>query len=252
MKTLFILSLPRSLSTLVYHVARLSLELNEPGWTSDGEILNNDRYIHYGGKGYNESLKYIRKDREPEIFIRLNAFLDQVIVPQNFIYKDVVHPFVVSNWLKKNRIEVLKIKRKLADVAYSMLSKGWYYPAMATKRKEFGEDALIHGLIMAEKAIESVPGVIIDYDSFVLDDKIIIRALETLYPEENINSMGFIDDEFRRQCQQILERRKSDLYKKIEDKINREKNIYFLERENNHEKRNHADIPTSSTNLNRG
>ena len=64
MKTLFIISLPRSLSSLVFEVARLSLDLIEPSWTSHGEIMNNDRYIHYTGKSYDESLKYIRQEKE--------------------------------------------------------------------------------------------------------------------------------------------------------------------------------------------
>ena len=229
MKTLFVLSLPRSLSTLVYHAARLSLELNEPTWTSDGEIMNNDRYIHYAGKGYDEGLKYIREEKEPEIFNRLSAFLDQAAAPEGFIYKDVVHPFVVSRWLNTREIQVLKIKRPLADVAFSMLTKQWYYPAMAADEKnsiDNIEAAVIQGLVLAEKAIDQAPGETIAYDILVQDEQIITKVLERLYPEENVIPMGFIDDDFRRQGQQVLERRKTGIYKKIEEKITLQKEKY--------------------------
>ena len=49
-ESLFVLSLPRSLSTLLYHAAREAMTLCEPAWTSDGEILNADRYALYQGQ----------------------------------------------------------------------------------------------------------------------------------------------------------------------------------------------------------
>ena len=43
MRSLFVVSLPRSLSSLLYVAASRALGLAEPGWTTDGEILNRDR-----------------------------------------------------------------------------------------------------------------------------------------------------------------------------------------------------------------
>ena len=227
MKTLFVISLPRSLSTLVYHAARLSLSLNEPSWTSDGEIMNNDRYIQYNGKRDDVGIKYTRREKEPELFKRLGDFLNQVTIPQGFIYKDVVHPFVVSQRLKAGDMNVLKIKRPLPDVVYAMMSKQWFYPAIAAAEGKNDEDAVIQGLILAEDTIDRVPGETIAYDILVQDENIVTRALERLYPGENVIPMGFIDDEFRQECQSVQERRKTDLYKRIEEKVYIQKNSYF-------------------------
>src|SRR5262249_60485426 len=41
--SLFVVSLPRSLSSLLYVAAARAIGLSEPPWTSDGEILNRDR-----------------------------------------------------------------------------------------------------------------------------------------------------------------------------------------------------------------
>jgi hypothetical protein len=41
--SLFVVSLPRSLSSLLYVAAARALGLAEPAWTSDGEILNRER-----------------------------------------------------------------------------------------------------------------------------------------------------------------------------------------------------------------
>ncbi len=229
MKTLFVISLPRSLSTLVYHVARLSLSLNEPTWTTDGEILNIDRYILNNDKRDNCSIKFTRFEKEPERFNRLSDFLSQVTIPQGFIYKDVVHPFVVSHWLKSADLNVLKIKRPLPDVAYAMMAKQWFYPAAAVDENENIEEAVIQGLIMAEHAIDRIPGETIDYDLLVQDELIVTRALEHLYPNEHVVPMGFNDEEFRQESKAVLERRNTDLYQKIEEKISLQKSKYFQE-----------------------
>ena len=41
--SLFVVSLPRSLSSFLYVAAARAIGLAEPAWTSDGEILNRDR-----------------------------------------------------------------------------------------------------------------------------------------------------------------------------------------------------------------
>ena len=49
--SLFVVSLPRSLSTVTYHAARRALGLAEPTWTTDGEILNLRRFAHLEQEG---------------------------------------------------------------------------------------------------------------------------------------------------------------------------------------------------------
>ena len=116
MQSLFIVSLPRSMSSFIFQVAQLSLGFQQPIWTSDGEVLNNDRFATYEGEGYDESVKFTHPDRNPDTFARLTAFLNEATVAQNFVYKDVIQPFVLANWLPTSGFKVLKIKRPFIDI----------------------------------------------------------------------------------------------------------------------------------------
>src|ERR1044072_1468082 len=177
MKSLFVISLPRSLSTLAYHASRLALALNEPIWTSDGEIMNNDRFVFNKGPSHDSGLKFTRTGKETEIFQKLIAFLSEVVIHEGFVYKDVVHPFVVSEWLSSTGLRVLKIKRDLIDVCYSMLQMKWYYPAHAAEGVQNIEDSVIEGIIRAKRAIDSVPGEVVDYDDLIRDEDALLQAL---------------------------------------------------------------------------
>src|SRR5687768_3112477 len=118
MRSLFLVSLPRSLSSLLYQILRPSLGLAEPVWTSDGEILNLHRYVHLPTDVDVEGLRFTDRPRDPESFDRLLAFLDQAAVREGFFYKDVVQPFVAARWLPASGLAILRIERPLADVAF--------------------------------------------------------------------------------------------------------------------------------------
>src|SRR5919198_1173392 len=133
LKSLFILSLPRSLSSLTYQIACRAVGLAEPIWTMDGEILNIDRMAHHRGPRIDEGVKFTTRHDDPELFQKLTDFLSEVVVPNGFAYKDVVHPFVVSEWHGLKDFGVLKIQRDVCDVAFSMLESHWYYPRHAAR-----------------------------------------------------------------------------------------------------------------------
>ena len=84
LSSLFVVSLPRSLSSVVYHASRLALGLEEPVWTSDGEILNNDRFALYGGPTHDAGVKYVPPGAAPGLFQQVLAFLDQVARREGF------------------------------------------------------------------------------------------------------------------------------------------------------------------------
>jgi hypothetical protein len=63
--SLFVVGLPRSLATLVFHVARLALRLKEPTWTTDGEVMNVDRFVMTPAVFDHAGIKYLRSSRRP-------------------------------------------------------------------------------------------------------------------------------------------------------------------------------------------
>ena len=221
MKSLFVVSLPRSLSTVVYHVARLTLGLEEPNWTSDGEVLNYDRFTLPDGPAHDVAAKYVRQEKEPLLFQQLLTFADDTLNLEGCVYKDVVHPFLISTFLSDKEFAVLKIKRNLTDVCYSMFQKEWFYPARAAEKSTCLDDAVVEGLIRAESVIDSIPGETIHYDEFIDNERAIRNSLVTLYPNDKVKGFTFIDDDFRKRTATILKRRETDLYQEIAQRVAR-------------------------------
>jgi hypothetical protein len=142
MRSLCILSLPRSLSTIVYHVVRRAIGAAEPSWTTDGEILNGDRLALTAAEG--AAAKYVRN--VDQRFPRMQAFLDDVVQTEGFAYKDVVNPFVACDWLTRHEeLAVLKIRRDVAEVALAMLQK-LALPGRCCLRRRVADRGAIAGL----------------------------------------------------------------------------------------------------------
>lgn len=221
MKSLFVVSLPRSLSTVVYHASRLALGLQEPIWTSDGEVLNNDRFALYGGPTHDQGLKFVRQDKEPLVFQQLLAFAGDVLKIEGVGYKDTVQPFLLSTFLRDKDFAVLKIKRDLKDVCYSMLERRWFYPALAAEKSTCLEDAVVEGLIRAEEAIDSIPGETVYYQDVIENEQVLRNSLMSLYPNERVKRFSFIDDDFRQTTHKVLQRTKTDLYQEIAQRVER-------------------------------
>ena len=224
-RSLFIVALPRSLSTVAYHVSRLALGLDEPVWTSDGEILNNDRFSLYGGPTDDSGVKYVNPSVEPESFQAVIAFLNDVARREGRAYKDVVQPFAVSAWLPASGLRVLRLRRPVADVASAMRLRHWIYPARAAAadfhRRSLAEleVSIIDGLLRAEQALETLPGEVVDYDSLIEDEGVLREALQRLYPGTRVRKFRYIDDAFRRMRDTVLARREEDTFKELENLV---------------------------------
>jgi len=223
-RSLFVVALPTSLSSVVYKAARNSLGLQTPSWTSDGEFLNADRFVLVSGPNEDGSVKFTVEGQERARFKKITAFLNQVVVSHGFAYKDVVQPFVVSRWIKENRPPTLKVKRNIADVAYSMLSKSnnWHYPGRLFPETEPVELAVIQGLLRAQEALDSIPGVEIDFDRLIEDEGSLYSALTSLYGDGvRIKDPEYIDHKFRARRDEVMGRRRTQEYAAILDHVKR-------------------------------
>jgi hypothetical protein len=221
MRSLFLVSLPRSLSSLLYQRIRPALGLREPVWTSDGEVLNLHRFAHLPDGMEVEGLRFTRPDDDAGRFDRLLAFLDQAVVRQGFFYKDVVQPFVAARWLPASGLAVLRIERPLADVAWAMLDRGWSYPqaAVAGAHGESGdpERDLLAGLARAERALAAVPAAVVRYEELIEDEAPLAAALRSLYGDVDLaEPPRYLDDGFRAVRDEVLARRRTERWRRLD------------------------------------
>lgn len=211
MRSLFLVSLPRSLSSLLYQTLRPALGLAEPVWTSDGEILNLHRFAHLPEGLEIEGLRFTERPRNPERFDRLLAFLDQATVREGFLYKDVVQPFVVSEWLPASGLAILRIERPLADVAFAMSERGWLYPCAAADPGGRPDRELVTGLVRAQRALAALPGPVVRFDDLIHDEEPLAAALRSLYGD--VPTPRYLDDGFRAVREEVLRRRATDRWR---------------------------------------
>ena len=108
--SLFVVSLPRSLSSLLYDAAAISLGLAQPGWTTDGEILNRDRVPKRLQDLAPADERFTLLSSAPDAFSDMTQFLDRTALRQGFAYKDVVQPFVIGGWEGLGEFKVLKVR----------------------------------------------------------------------------------------------------------------------------------------------
>ena len=221
MDSLFVISLPRSLSSFVYHVSRAALGLKNPSWTSDGEVLNAERFVLCREPEETGWPKYTQPSEPDGLNARLSDFLDQVTVRNGFAYKDVIQPFVVSKWLPSTNLKVLKIRRNLADVAYSMMNHKWYYPEQAgeSRHREHGERvfSVVNGLLRAQRVQATVPGESVDFDDFVRDCGVFCDALRRLYPDQEVPRFDYLTEAFCRDRDRVLARRSTEEFHQLEE-----------------------------------
>jgi hypothetical protein len=217
LRSLFLVSLPRSLSSLLYQRIRPALGLREPVWTSDGEILNLHRFAHLPPGCDLDGLRFTPPEHER--FDRLTAFLDQATVPEGFFYKDVVQPFVVARWLPASGLAALRIERPLADVALAMLDRGWLYPQAAVDQAADRdpdldpETALLAGLARAQEALAAIPGPVLRFDDLIADEEPLAAALRELYGD--VPAPRYLDEEFKAVRAAVLARRRTERWERL-------------------------------------
>lgn len=188
--SLFILSLPRSLSSLVHEACCRALDLRGPAWTSDGEVMNVERSIFLSDRAL--CAKYTLP-RLPHLFGPATDFLAEVTQPHGFCYKDVTQPFVTSAWLRTQpHLRVLKIVPNIAHTALAMLRRNWLYPTIAAPPGQGDIPArLIVGLTRAADAMATVSGESVAFDDLLAGPDALNEALARLYPEFDLPHCDF-------------------------------------------------------------
>ena len=217
LRSLFVVSLPRSLSSLLYVAAAHALGLAEPAWTSDGEILNRGRVPRRLQSIAPADERFTLLGSAPDTFASMTTYLDSAALRRGFAYKDVVQPFVIGGWEGLGDFSVLKVRRNVAEVAYTMLKREWLYPAHAASIFDDHPWALVEGLVRAEAVLDALPGESVDYADAVFDYGPLEEALGRLYPDARLAPLGYIDRGFARTRRRLeAERRDSLVFRRLE------------------------------------
>jgi hypothetical protein len=215
--SLFVVSLPRSLSSLLYVAAARAIGLAEPTWTSDGEILNRDRVPRRKQDLVPADERFTLLGSAPDVFESMTSYLDRSALRRGFAYKDVVQPFVIGGWEGLGEFKVLKVRRNVAEVAYTMLKRQWLYPARAASVFEGHPWAVVEGLVRAEAVLDALPGETVEYSEAVLDHAPLELALGRLYPDAPLEPLAYIDRGFARTRRRLeAERSGSLVFRRLE------------------------------------
>ncbi|GAA4802166.1 hypothetical protein [Lysobacter hankyongensis] len=219
--SLFVVALPRSLSTAIFERARSALSLAAPVWTSAGEILNSGRWRMLAREDDGDRFTTAHEVARFEHWTR---FLDDVVQPHGRAYKDVVQPFVCARWLAQAQMRghaprVLRVRRPLADVAWSMLEAGWRYPARAAATGEHDIDRLLSGLLQARDALSEPAAVEIDFDALMRGEDALASALQTLYPGIDLPDLRIGDAGFRAHSATVLARRGTPRWRMLDARL---------------------------------
>jgi hypothetical protein len=215
--SLFVVSLPRSLSSLLYVAAARAVGLAEPAWTSDGEILNRERVPRRLQRLAPADERFTLLGSAPGAFESMTSYLDGAAMRQGFAYKDVVQPFVIGGWEGLGDFKVLKVRRDVAEVAYTMLKRKWLYPARAASVFDDHPWALVEGLVRAEVVLDALPGETVEYADAVLDHDPLEGALRRLYPDAPLAPLRYIDRGFARTRRRLeADRRDSLVFRRLE------------------------------------
>lgn len=222
--SLFIVALPRSLSTLVHQECCAALGLRSPRWASSGEILNGDRVAISAERPSGENPKFT----PPEFQYaseQLAEMLDDVVAATGRAYKDVVQPFAVARWLAGRGMAVLRIRRSLADVAWSMQRTGWWYPERAAIEATGLDgdrlDRLLSGLLRASRALDAIPAETIDFDDLLESGEGLRAALRRLYPGRGVPPLSYVDEGFRLRRSRMLAERQEPLWLELAERLAR-------------------------------
>lgn len=128
-----------------------------------------------------------------------------------------MQPFVVGGWDGLGEFEVLKVRRDVAEVAYTMLKRQWWYPASAASVFEARPWSLVEGLVRAEAVLDALPGQTVEYADAIIDHEPLEAALRRLYPDAPLAPLHYIDRRFLRIRRRLeSERHDSLVFRQLE------------------------------------
>lgn len=222
MKSLIIVGMPRSMSTLIYRYASYmlkdELKILDPEIWHDGDVLNHIQVEYPNIKKKFARSNYHQYQNSKSVLKKYS---------KDYLIKSVAQPLHAARFLNENEdYKVLVIKRNIADIVYTLYLREWFWPInILGIDSEKEENQTLENLCKATiKIQENVLGEIknkelISYENLLFDEKLLWRKLKRL--GYNPKFVSHIDDEFKKRREVILAIREAPLYKQILSMVNR-------------------------------
>lgn len=219
-KSVLIVGLPRSMSSLVYQESKdiLSKELkhlDSNPW-HDGDPLNHIWTDFVDLKGKHASTNH-------EDYSKYSAVLDKY--KEGYVIKTVAQPYMVRRYLELNpeSYNVIQIKRTLADIVYALHMRDWYWPirilGLDPENKEHCTlENLCKAAIYMDRQLNHIPDkTLLSYENLLWDNGLLTRKYKKL--GYYAKSKGHINHFFVIKRTEVLYCRSMPLYKTIEEMI---------------------------------
>jgi hypothetical protein len=216
-KSVLIVGLPRSMSSLVYQSSRqiLSKELKNLDlkiW-HDGDPLNHIWTDFPELKGKHGSLD----DNDYEKYA---AVLDKY--KEGHIIKTVAQPYMVKKYFENNpdNYNVIQIKRTLADTVYALHMRNWYWPIKVLgldprNKKHCNLTNLCKAVVRMDRELNHIPiKRFLCYENLLWDGGLLTRVYRKL--GYRVKPRNHIDQNFVNKRTEVLYCRSMPLYKRIQ------------------------------------
>lgn len=216
MKSLIIVGLPRSMSSLIYRYSCYMLEdelniLDKNIW-HDGDILN-----HIQIEFPKIKKKFARHNYTD--YLKSEAVLKKY--SKDYLIKSVPQPKHLVRFLNENKsYNVLLVRRELADTIYSLYLKEWFWTInilgldSENKANQTLENLCKSVIKIQNELLENIEEKeLISYENLLFDETLLYRKLKKLGYDAKF--ISHIDEDFKKKRETVLSIRKTPLYKEI-------------------------------------
>tara|TARA_R110001606_G_scaffold222171_1_gene370038 strand:- start:159 stop:869 length:711 start_codon:yes stop_codon:yes gene_type:complete len=220
-RSLLIVGLPRSMSSLIYCLCRdmtkKCLKTLDKNIFHEGDIFNHIQHFYP---------KILKKFGNPKLnqYQKHKKLLDKH--KGGFLIKTVCQPRYLKKYFDENSdaYNVLIIRRDPADVVYSLYLKEWYWVInILGLNSELERNQNIKKLCRAvikiqEEYNEKIEGkFLISYDNLLEDETLLYRKLIEMGYDPNF--ISHLDASFKRKRDAVFLTRKTPLYQMIKNEL---------------------------------
>lgn len=224
MKSLFIISCPKSMSSLVHNLCQTAIDFKSI-LATDGEVLNHERVIDPISPEHKDYYLKGQKFWTGLYWDIQFKILDQITEDGAHLIKDVCFPHVVRDYVYNNHENTIIIDKDPRLITYSLQKVGWFYPSFILDDENKTNDMLKDTLLGVVKMKNNLMGSydkefvrVLDTKKFRQNPDIIFDILESLgyQPDRDFLTEEFYTF-FKMKSDKVEKYKDTEIYSKIDE-----------------------------------